>query len=80
VPSLQQFERRFNAKHRYPLLFINDKPFTRRFVNATRALTRAPAFYGIVPREWWSYPPSINQVRGDGRCGMRALYEALALT
>ena len=42
---------------------MNDRPFTDRFRQGARALTRAPVFFGVVPPDHWSYPPHINQTR-----------------
>ncbi|CAG8825231.1 33102_t:CDS:1, partial [Racocetra persica] len=43
--SLRQLEDRFNHKHNYLYVFLNDKPFTQEFINFTSAMTKAKTSY-----------------------------------
>ncbi|KAL4447698.1 hypothetical protein ABPG75_004917 [Micractinium tetrahymenae] len=65
LSSVLQLERRFNSHTdtKYPYLYLNDRPFSPEFKRAVAAATAAPSFFGLVPREHWSYPPHINQTR-----------------
>ena len=58
---LTTVEYRFNRKFNYPWLFLNDEPFTDEFKQGVRKMTRAPVYFGLVPKEHWSYPSWIDQ-------------------
>lgn len=59
--SMLQVEYRFNRKYNYPWIFLNDKPFTAEFKQGVKKMTRAPVYFGLVPKEHWSYPDYIDQ-------------------
>ncbi|OLY80946.1 Glycolipid 2-alpha-mannosyltransferase 2 [Smittium mucronatum] len=59
--SMQSIEDRFNRKHNYPYIFLNDKIFTNEFKIGIRAMTKASVKFGLIPKEHWSYPEFINQ-------------------
>lgn len=40
---------------------MNDEDFTSDFKKAVRAQTRSEVHFAKIPREHWSYPPSVNQ-------------------
>lgn len=61
MSSMRQFEDRFNKKFQYPYVFLNDKEFTKEFIESTKAMTNAETKYGLIPVEMWSYPSWINQ-------------------
>ncbi|ORX53522.1 glycolipid 2-alpha-mannosyltransferase [Hesseltinella vesiculosa] len=58
--SIQQMEDRFNRNFNYPYIFLNDEEFTDEFKEMTSSMTKAQTFYGVVPREHWSYPDHID--------------------
>ena len=67
-------EFRFNRKYNYPWVFLNDKPFTNQFKREVRKHTRAPIYFGEVPKEHWSYPDWIDQFKAfEGRIEMMKL-------
>ncbi|KAI0221362.1 hypothetical protein L0F63_002449 [Massospora cicadina] len=59
--SMRQLEDRFNRRYNYPYVFLNDVPFTTDFMEQVQALTSAKVEFGIIPKEYWSYPPHIDQ-------------------
>lgn len=59
--SIMEVEYRFNRKFNYPWIFLNDVPFTAEFKQGVRKMTRAPVYFGLVPKEHWSYPSWIDQ-------------------
>ncbi|KAI0054088.1 glycosyltransferase family 15 protein [Auriscalpium vulgare] len=63
MASVQQMEDRFNRRHGYPWVFLNDEPFTDTFKGHLRALTDAPMFFGLVPEEHWVQPEWIDEER-----------------
>ncbi|KAL4424390.1 hypothetical protein ABPG77_005633 [Micractinium sp. CCAP 211/92] len=63
LSSVRQLERRLPPGTVYPYIYLNDRPFTPEFKRAVTAAVDAPSFFGLVPREHWSYPKHINQTR-----------------
>ncbi|MCJ1398995.1 alpha 1,2-mannosyltransferase 2.4.1 [Xylographa trunciseda] len=63
VKSIRSVEDRFNRNHGYDWVFLNDVPFEEEFKNVTSSLTSGKTYYGLVPKEHWSYPDWIDQRR-----------------
>ncbi|KZV80307.1 putative mannosyltransferase [Exidia glandulosa HHB12029] len=63
ISTMKQVEDRFNRKFKYPWVFLNERPFSDRFIKWTSEMTDAPIEYGIIPREHWNQPPWINETR-----------------
>ncbi|KAI9146180.1 alpha-1,2-mannosyltransferase [Paraphysoderma sedebokerense] len=61
IPTLKQFESKFNSRYAYPYVFLNDVEFTEEFKRKTKALTTARTIYGLIPKEHWGYPNWVNQ-------------------
>ncbi|MCJ1377761.1 alpha 1,2-mannosyltransferase 2.4.1 [Xylographa soralifera] len=61
VKSIRSVEDRFNRHHGYDWVFLNDVPFDEEFKNVTSSLTSGNTYYGLVPKEHWSYPDWIDQ-------------------
>ncbi|TKY87224.1 hypothetical protein EX895_003901 [Sporisorium graminicola] len=67
LESLQLLESTFNDRphHRYPYVFLNDKPFSDTFkLRISRAVSSSVEF-GLVPPEMWDIPPSIDLVKAQ---------------
>ena len=61
LDSIQQLEARFNGKHHYDWVFLNDEPFSEEFISLTSNMVSGRARYGLIPRRHWSYPSYIDQ-------------------
>ncbi|KAI9146407.1 nucleotide-diphospho-sugar transferase [Paraphysoderma sedebokerense] len=62
--TLQNFNRAFNLKYKYPFVFLNDKNFTDEFKNTVNGLIPyTDVKFGLVQTEHWSYPQWIDQDR-----------------
>lgn len=57
---MRDLERTWNHKFNYPWTFFNDVPFTEKFKDATRAMTKAEVRYELIPTEHWEVPSWIN--------------------
>lgn len=67
LESIQLLENTFNDRphHRYPYVFLNDKPFSENFkLRITRAISSNVEF-GQVPPEHWDVPASIDMVKAQ---------------
>ncbi|KAH8152660.1 uncharacterized protein LAJ45_03501 [Morchella importuna] len=60
LSSMRSVEDRFNRKFHYPWTFLNDKPFTKDFIEYTTGMASGPVEYQVIPKEAWSIPKSIN--------------------
>ncbi|KAJ3021906.1 alpha 1,2-mannosyltransferase 2.4.1 [Thoreauomyces humboldtii] len=73
VHTLMTFEATFNAKYRYPYVFLNDKPWTSHFRDRVTSFLREmrdvprlspiDAAFGLIPAEHWGYPTHVNQTK-----------------
>ncbi len=63
IPSIMGMEDRFNHKFHYDWVFLNDVPFTERFIAITSKLVSGRARYGVLPKEHWSIPSHIDKAK-----------------
>ncbi|KAI8323746.1 nucleotide-diphospho-sugar transferase, partial [Martensiomyces pterosporus] len=54
---------RFNRKHHYPYLFLNDEPFSEEFMQLIAASTTSNVTFALIPRDHWSLPDFIDEDR-----------------
>ncbi|KAF7322988.1 Glycosyltransferase family 15 protein [Mycena chlorophos] len=59
--AVQSVEDRFNRRHGYPWVFLNDEYFTEQFMFRVRLLTDAPVFFGRIERDAWNQPDWIDE-------------------
>ncbi|KAI5191369.1 alpha 1,2-mannosyltransferase [Nematocida sp. AWRm77] len=57
--TLEIFEARFNAKHKYPYVIVNNQSFSEEFKKEISAVVTDVEF-GVVPKEHWEYPSWVN--------------------
>lgn len=63
--SMRSLEERFNRKHNYPWVFLNEVPFTEDFKARVRGMTSADVQFGLVPPEHWYQPEWIDEERAE---------------
>jgi len=63
VSSVKQMEDRFNKKFGYPYVFLNEEPFSDDFKSRVSELTDSECKFGLIPRDHWVQPPSIDEGR-----------------
>ncbi|MBW0466049.1 hypothetical protein O181_005764 [Austropuccinia psidii MF-1] len=61
MSSMRAVEDRINRKLGYPWVFLNDKPFTKKFKRRVSSMTRSKLYFGQIPKEHWSYPSHVDQ-------------------
>ncbi|KAI0019605.1 glycolipid 2-alpha-mannosyltransferase [Xylariomycetidae sp. FL0641] len=59
--SVVSLERRFNQWFKYPIVFLNDEPWSEEFIQAMRASTSAPTTFDLVPKDSWLFPPWMDE-------------------
>ncbi|KAE9396066.1 glycosyltransferase family 15 protein [Gymnopus androsaceus JB14] len=65
VVSMKQMEDRFNKKFRYPYVFLNEEEFSESFKSRITELTNAKVEFGLIPREHWYQPDSIDEEKAS---------------
>ncbi|KAG6890685.1 hypothetical protein C0995_005057 [Termitomyces sp. Mi166 len=65
VTSMKQMEDRFNKKFQYPYVFLNDQEFEESFKKRVSKLTDAKVEFGLIPREHWVQPDSIDEAKAS---------------
>lgn len=63
IRSLTQIEDKFNKKHHYPYVFLNNVPFTEEFKEWTSNIVSSKTSYGLIPHDHWNQPDDIDEVR-----------------
>lgn len=61
--SIKLFEEKFNSKFRYPYTFLNEQPFSQRFMDSIRELTDAEVIFVQIPSHLWRKPNEIYSQR-----------------
>ncbi|KZT26457.1 glycosyltransferase family 15 protein [Neolentinus lepideus HHB14362 ss-1] len=61
VSSMKQLEDRFNKKFNYPYVFLNEADFSAEFKDRITTLTDSDVKFGLIPREHWYQPDSIDE-------------------
>ncbi|KAJ7666727.1 glycolipid 2-alpha-mannosyltransferase-domain-containing protein [Mycena polygramma] len=61
VRSVREVEDRFNTRHHYPFVLLNDEPFTDEFKRRVSAVASGSVEYGLVPRDHWVQPDWIDE-------------------
>ncbi|KAI1329034.1 glycosyltransferase family 15 protein [Xylariaceae sp. FL0255] len=59
--SVQSIEARFNQWFKYPIVFLNDEPWSQTFMQTLKASTSAETFFEYVPKNEWSFPEWMDQ-------------------
>ncbi|EPX74114.1 alpha-1,2-mannosyltransferase [Schizosaccharomyces octosporus yFS286] len=60
VQSVQRLERRFNHKHHYPWVFLNDEEFNEEFMRRINETASGPVEFGVIPKEHWQMPETVD--------------------
>ncbi|KAI1499616.1 glycolipid 2-alpha-mannosyltransferase [Biscogniauxia marginata] len=67
--SVESLERRFNQWFKYPIVFLNDEPWSDEFIETLNASTSAPTSFELIPKEEWSFPSWMD--REDARASIQ---------
>ncbi|KAF9336279.1 alpha 1,2-mannosyltransferase 2.4.1 [Podila minutissima] len=72
--AIRQVEDRFNRNYQYPYVFLNDEPFTPKFKELVRTMSKAKMTFAQIPEEHWSYPEWIDEdLAEEARYNMRKI-------
>ncbi|CAJ2510413.1 Uu.00g051160.m01.CDS01 [Anthostomella pinea] len=59
--SVESLERRFNQWFKYPIVFLNDEPWSDEFIATLKAATSALTSFELIPKDAWLFPSYIDQ-------------------
>ncbi len=60
ISSIENFEKRFNNKFKYPYVFLNDQEFTEEFKKKLTDVCKNRVAFGKVDDEIWQMPKNID--------------------
>lgn len=61
VEALTSFETQFNHRYHYPVVFLNDEPWTEEFMHGVSSVISGQAIFDTISSEMWGYPDHIDQ-------------------
>lgn len=61
--AIRSFEAKFNKKFRYPYTFLNDEPFSERFIEKIKKYSDAPMEFVQIPADVWQKPAFVDETR-----------------
>ncbi|KAH3663761.1 hypothetical protein OGAPHI_005163 [Ogataea philodendri] len=60
VRTIKQIEKKFNSKFHYPYVFLNEKPFTDKFMSGIKAVVSGTAYFEHIDAADWEQPDWID--------------------
>ncbi|KAG9854368.1 glycosyltransferase family 15 protein, partial [Aureobasidium melanogenum] len=61
MEALASFESQFNHRYHYPVVFLNDEPWTEEFMQGASSIVSGQAIFDTISPEMWSYPDHVDQ-------------------
>ena len=59
--ALRSFELQFNHRYHYPVVFLNNEPWTDEFKQGVSAVVSGEAIFDNISPDMWGYPDHIDQ-------------------
>ncbi|OMJ21274.1 Glycolipid 2-alpha-mannosyltransferase 2 [Smittium culicis] len=60
IHSIRQLEDRYNHYYHYPYIFLNDRPFTKYFMDKVSLITPSNVTFSLIPSDHWSVPSFVD--------------------
>lgn len=51
----------FNRFFNYPIVFMNDEPWSDEFISVLNETSRGLATFEVIPKDTWLFPPWVNE-------------------
>lgn len=58
---MRSFEENFNRWFHYPVAFLNDKDWDKRFMDAVSEVVSGNVPFHVIPKHMWSFPSWIDK-------------------
>ncbi|KAF9015787.1 glycosyl transferase [Hymenopellis radicata] len=65
MDAIRSIEDRFNTRHGYPYVFLNDEEFSEDFKTRMSVLTGSKAQFGRIPENHWNQPEWIDEKKAE---------------
>jgi mannosyltransferase len=59
--ALTSFESQFNHRYHYPVVFLNNEPWTDEFKQGVSAIISGEAIFDTISPDMWGYPDDVDQ-------------------
>lgn len=59
--TIESWEQQFNQWFHYPVVFLNDKSWSKEFIKELSAIASGKAIFETVPQSMWDYPDFIDK-------------------
>ena len=61
IDALTSFESQFNHQYHYPVVFLNNEPWTEEFKHGVSAIVSGQAIFDTISPDLWGYPDHVDQ-------------------
>lgn len=61
VDALKSFEWHFNHRYHYPVVFLNNEPWSDEFMHGVSSIVSGQAIFDTISPEMWGYPEHVDQ-------------------
>jgi len=68
--TVTNLEKSFNRWFHYPIVFLNNEPWSPQFIETMTAAASGDVKFGVIDRSMWDWPSWID--RGKARAGMES--------
>lgn len=69
VKSIKSIEKQFNHWFNYPIVFLNDEPWTQAFIDALTEIASGKAIFDTIQPSMWGFPEWMD--RSEARQRMK---------
>jgi len=76
IQTVKGWEQQFNRFFHYPILFLNNEPWSKSFIDELSAIASGPVAFETIPKSMWDYPAFIDReaarksIAAQGRQGV----------
>lgn len=77
VDSINSIEKQFNRWFNYPIVFVNDQPWEKKFIDAVSAVTSGEAIFEVIPQDKWGFPEMMDKQNAQARLAAHRLNEVI---
>ncbi|KAK4185800.1 glycolipid 2-alpha-mannosyltransferase 1 [Podospora australis] len=60
LETIRNIEEKFNQWFQYPIIFLNNEPFSSEFKSSLSAAVSGPTFFETIPAADWGFPSHIS--------------------
>lgn len=61
IDALTSFESQFNHRFHYPVVFLNNEPWTNEFKQGVSTIVSGQVIFDTISADMWGYPDHVDQ-------------------